>query len=281
MKIFICSKGRAKTIKTHFILKDVPFKIILHTEEDKLEYSKNDTLNPNDLIVSGCPAGIHYQRQWVKDNLVEDGEWFLFIDDDISKITALPEPYYNDDYFNVGSKYNKDYVSLFKTEIDIYKFLEICKEMIKKSDSMGIHMAGFASTPNYFFRENKWRYVGYILGGCTLHKKNKILNWDKNNSTMEDWGMSSENLLLFGKVLINNYVFSVADMYVLGGIGKYNVRVAQKIIDCAYLIKKYAGLLAYKKKSGCHPKAELRIRFNNINQVELWRFWMRNGKDKV
>ena len=34
MKIFICSKGRAKTIKTHFILKDVPFKIICDTDQN-------------------------------------------------------------------------------------------------------------------------------------------------------------------------------------------------------------------------------------------------------
>jgi len=36
-------------------------------------------------------------------------------------------------------------------------------------------------------------------------------------------------------------------------------------------MKKYPNLFRYKEKKGCHPKAELQIRFNNPKQIIEWK----------
>ena len=74
MKIFILSKGRPDTIRTHLLFKGVDYKIVLHNEGERRNYLLNNTIDPNKIIVSGVPFGVAAQRQWIQENLVEKDE---------------------------------------------------------------------------------------------------------------------------------------------------------------------------------------------------------------
>jgi hypothetical protein len=94
---------------------------------------------------------------------------------------------------------------------------------------------------------------------------------DPKIQAMDDYGFSAEHHYLYGKVLINNFLWPVAGHYEPGGIGTYEDRVGRKIQDCNYLMQKYPGFFRYKVKKDCHPKAELQVRFTNETQVQTWR----------
>ena len=97
------------------------------------------------------------------------------------------------------------------------------------------------------------------------------LTYDENVEAMEDFCYCAEQLIKNNCVLINAWIKPKAGHYEKGGIGTYDERVERKIIDCEYLMNKYQNFFRYKKKKGCHPKAELQIRFNNPKQIIEWK----------
>ena len=149
--------------------------------------------------------------------------------------------------------------------------MKVCKEMTDFADRYGIYYCGFAVVDNAYFRVKKYRYVGYVISKLALIKKTPLIDYDLKIQAMDDYGYTAENLKIFGRVLINNYIFPVANHYQIGGIGTYEERKPKKIADAKYLMNKYPGLFRYKKKVGCDPKAEIQVRFTNPKQVNLWR----------
>src|SRR3990167_8390520 len=196
------------------------------------------------------------------------------MDDNICMINGVQGELYDSDELDV--KNDKKLKREFDRDIPILHFLEVCQEMIQKADAENIYHIGFATTPNFFFRPKKYRTVGYVIGKMTLTKESD-LNWDPNLLAMDDYGYTAQNLLRYGKVLINNFINPVKRHYAEGGIGNYAQRLESKIKDCEYLMTTYPGLFRYNEKVGCHPKAELLLRLNNEEQVNGWQRTMQGG----
>jgi hypothetical protein len=129
---------------------------------------------------------------------------------------------------------------------------------------------GYATVDNYFFNSKKYKNVGYVISKAVAIKYNGI-KYDKKVEAMEDFCYCAEQLIKNNCVLINAWIKPKAGHYEKGGIGTYDDRVERKIIDCEYLMKKYPNFFRYKTKKGCHPKAELQIRFNNPKQIIKWK----------
>jgi hypothetical protein len=276
MKIYIPSKGRATTITTHTLFKNYDYTVVVANEEEYTAYS--NTIGIEHLVNAHIPYGVAYVRQWILDQ-VPQGEWFLMLDDNVSSFTALPEPEYTREELDphIMSKETQDtFKKLFETEITTEQFLEICSQMIEKANIIGAHLCGFATVDNWYFRNKKWREVGYVITKMALVKKSH-LTYDTAFTAMDDYYFTAENLLHFGKVLINNYVYRNATHYQDGGIGPYKEREPRKIADAELLMQRYPGLFRYKNKVGCHPKAEVQIRFTSLKQVAKWRAAMLKG----
>ena len=280
MKIVIPTKGRALTIKSHLMLKKagVPFKIIVHNQEEYDKYIQNPTIQKEDLVISGQPYCVSAQRQWILENLIDEGEWFLTLDDNVVGFTGVPEELSDRETLPVEE--DKELSKEYYKDLSVERFLKICDEMIKKSDQEQIYYCGFAVVDNFYFRGKKYRNVGYVISKVALIKKTKLINYDQKVMATDDYAYTAENLKIFGKVLINNYVFPTAGHYEEGGIGNYEQRVNKKIVDCEYMMKKYPGLFRYKIKADCHPKAEVQINFTNLEQVEAWRESLKIGSHK-
>lgn len=272
MKIFILSKGRADSISTHKLFDDYDYKIVLHNEDEKTAYLKNDSISPEKLIVSGAPFGVAHQRQWIQDNLVEKGEWYVSLDDNIRAFQAVPLPHYAKE--SIPVQIDPKSKELFETPCSAKTFLEICGNMAAIGEIERAYNIGFGTTPNFFFRGRKLRYVGYVISKACV-RKNVGTPFELEAQSMEDYAYTAETLLRYGKVLINNYVFPVAGHYEKGGIGTYAERLPHKIKDSAYLMKKYPGLFRNPKKKTADSQGELMIRFTTLAQVEQWRAFMR------
>lgn len=270
MKIVIPSKGRPHTIKTNLYLDQGgvhDYIIVLHNEEERKNYLCNKSIRPETLVVSGADWGISNQRNWIIGNLIEKGEWYISLDDNIDHFEVVNDKYMFLQEIDVQSKEvtQKD----FSNQINALDLLCLIKKDIIMADRIGACYCGMAVVDNYYFRAKKYRTVGYCISKAVAIKHMGI-TYDPKIQAMDDYGFTAENLVRFGKVLINNWIFPKAGHYEQGGIGTYEQRLPKKIADGEYLMKKYPGLFRYKEKKGCDPRAEIQFRFTNEKQVRGW-----------
>jgi len=275
MRMFIVTKGRYDAISTHKVFKDLDYTIVVHNEEEKQKYCANPTIDPARVVVSGVPTGQYgqvHQLNFVFDNLTEKGEWFLFADDDILSLTAVPEPYYKAPALDVKSK-EIDWKAIYDTPCSNERFVAICREMIEVAGRIGAHWCGFAAVDNFFFRGKKWATSAYVVGVLTL-SQNTGLRFDPEIS-MSDMAMTAEQLFTYGSILVNHYVCPINRHFLKGGLGVYEDRIPYRLKDCEILMKRYAGLFRYRKSypgvKNYVPKTDLQIRLHNKKQVAAWR----------
>lgn len=281
MRIVIPSYNRAEAIRTHKLLTGLDYYIFVNNQEQFDAYSANKTIESGRIINMNLPKkGIAEARQWIQDNFIQKDEWYISLDDNINYFLGVPEPHYSEEF--IDTKKDKSLKPLFeKNKISGERFVEICEEMRVLGESKRAYNIGFSTTPNYFFRPQKIRYVGYVISKAVVRKNVGIpfVREDgEYTEAMEEFGYNAECLLRYGKVIINNYVFASAGHYQKGGIGTYEERVDRKVKDCELLMKQYPFLFGFKIKKGCHPKGELAIRFTSLEQVEKWRFYMNKIK---
>ena len=291
IKVLIPSYKRGTTISTHKLFQDCDlFEVHIAIHNDDLEYFQNDSINENCTIHvtyeptsnEGITSGLVNQRNWLVQHLLDEGEWALMADDNIEKFTNVEKDFYDKQELpveedNSNVYWNKIYGHTSTPE----ELHELLTKDIYLANQIKANVIGFATTPNPFFRTRKYRTIGYCLGKSFLIKRTDF-RWDKGIRAMEDYQLSAEQILRYGKVLLNNYIKPIAKHYQEGGIGTYSARLPKKIQDCIYLKQKYPGFFRYKTKKGKHPYAELQVAFNSEKQIEKWRFFMKkvlnNGK---
>lgn len=269
--IYIPSYNRAKTITTTKWLDEsnIPYKVLLHSEKCKKEYLKAGIVKEDYIIVTNAEKGITNQRNWIVDNLAVKGKWYISFDDNIRTFKRVVDEYYfNCKKIDVESKEVTQ--KTFSKEIRAKEYIELLLEDIKIAEIIKAEYIGYATVDNYFFNSKKYKNVGYVISKAVAIKYNGI-EYDKKVEAMEDFCYCAEQLIKNNCVLINAWIKPKAGHYEKGGIGTYDDRVERKIIDCEYLMNKYPNFFRYKTKKGCHPKAELQIRFNNPKQIIKWK----------
>lgn len=278
MKIFINSYNRPEMISTPMLLDEcgVDYKIVLHNKDEYDRYVLNPKIRKETLFVADQPVGMAGIRNWVLENLVKEGEWYVILDDNITEFQSVPEPEYSEIALDVKGR-PEYYKKLFENKVDAKRMIEVFEDSIKTAEKTGAKLIGFGSNLNFFFRSKKYREVGYVIGKTQIIKKTH-LRYDLNVSAMDDYLWTAQNLETFGKVLVNNYFVAVKKHYAQGGIGVYEDRLPAKLRETAYLMDRFPGLYRYKLKAGCHPKAEVQLRFTSLKQVEMWRAFMRSKR---
>lgn len=276
MKIFINSHNRAYTLTTPKLLDEcgIDYTVILHNEGQRSEYEMGGRVDMSKVIVANQPVNMTGIRNWMlESDLIENGEWYVILDDNITEFQMVSPPHYYEEVLPVKKEPSK-YKDIYENKVNAIAMLGVFEDSIREAEKRGAKLVGFASTPNFFFRDRKWREVGYVIGKTQLIKKTD-LRYDLNTTSMDDYAWTALNLERFGKVLINNYFVALKKHYAKGGIGTYAERLPSKIKDCEYLMKRFEGLFRYKIKAGTDPRAELAIRFTSLEQVERWRAFMR------
>jgi hypothetical protein len=269
--IYIPSYNRANTIKTTKYLdaSNVPYTVLLHSDNCKKEYLDAGLVDEKNIIVTNAPFGITNQRNWMVDNIAKLGEWYISLDDNIRGFKKVVDKYY-DKYKKLDVTDSDITQKDFNQEITASELINLIEQDIKLCENLHIEYLGFATVDNFFFNSKKYKTVGYVISKAVAIKY-QGLRYDINLEAMEDFGYCAEQLKKNNAVLINSWIKPIAGHYEEGGIGTYEKRVPRKIIDCEYLMKKYPNLFRYKEKKGCHPKAELQIRFNNPKQIIEWK----------
>lgn len=270
MKIFINSYGRADLITTPALLdaSGIPYTVVLHSLEEAENYNNAGLLGKANVVIANQSVGLVNMRNWILENLVDDDEWYLLLDDNIKKFTSVSDTFYHAEELPV--KKEKRFKEIFECETSATQFMTICEETIAKAEWTGAKLAGFASNVNFYFREKKWREVGYVIGKTQLIKKTD-LRYDLNVKMTDDYLWTAQNLVRFGRVLINNYAVGIKKHYMVGGIGPYESRLKYKLPEVEYLMRRFPGLFRFKIKKNHNPKSEILLNFTSLEQVYEWR----------
>jgi len=268
--IYVPSYNRANSIKTTAWLdkSGIPYKVLLHSQECRSEYLEAGLVRDEDIIVTGAPFGVTSQRNWIVNNLAVKGEWYISLDDNIRGMKRVVDKHYSKRKLNVESPDISQ--ADFSQSFSAAEYLELLEKDIVVADSIHAEYIGYATVDNYFFNSKKYKPVGYVISkACAV--KYQGLKYDPELEAMEDFGYCASQLVKNNCVLINAWIKPVAGHYEAGGIGTYEMRVPRKVKDCKYLMKKYPNLFRYKAKKGCHPKAEIQIRFHSPKQLIEWK----------
>jgi len=278
VKVIIPTKGRSDTIRTHLLFKNYMKNvyILVHTDEEWNEYRRNESIDRRRLIVSGVPAdayGLTRQREWAVTNIVDEDEWFVFADDNIRELHAVPEPWYSEDVLPLPKSYSREWRLRYWTPCPADEFIDvICEGMAERAEAEGIKLCGFPACDNWFFRAIHWKYCCYIIGKMTVQKNTDLVY--NHNISMEDFAQTARRLVRDGRVLMNNYARMHSGHYEKGGMGLYEERIAVRKKDCIKLMEMYPGLFRYKKLKGFVPGTDLALKVTE-KTVDAWRQTMR------
>lgn len=247
MKIFIPSYGRAGIITTHQLLKGQDYRILVHDSSEYSSYAQNPTIDRNRLVTTGQPLGIARQRNWVLDHLVEAGEWFCFMDDNIRGFEKLRGGLYDLLAQPVESFGSTFWGPRYKNPVEAKELMKALSETAEHASDIGTHFAGCATTDNFFFRGKKWRETGFVCTKLAIVRAG-TLRFDPRFTAKDDVDFSAANLQKYGKVLVNNYLFPRGAHFSPGGIGKKDIRRFYSQQDAALLVKKWPTLCAYSRR---------------------------------
>lgn len=267
IKIFIPSYQRATKISTPSLLGGVDFKVVLHNNEERESYIKaHPELEPH-IIVSGLPPGISAQRQWIKDNLVKDNEWFAMLDDNIRKFNIFPDEIYDNEELVYDASKRFYWEHCYG---NAQRLMQCFEETITEAEWRETGFCGFANIDNAFFRRKKWKSIGLIVAKMCLQKKDD-LRYDPLIHCIDDYDYSIAAMLKYGSILVNSYVCPIANHNEAGGLGKLEERAPRKREDCKRLMEKYPGLLRYKDRKNSLEGCEVSLRFYSEKSFMKWR----------
>ncbi len=272
MKTFILTYNRPYSITSHLAFPDA--KVVVHNEKQADLYA--ETVNPDNIIISNAKTddfGKVRQQEWVMNKFVKKGEWFIFADDDIKRLTAVPKQFYDILMMPVQEpSLGAFFRDIFKTRCTPEYFDYIAKDTIAYAEKVNARMCAFPLLDNHFYRGKKYRTVGYCAGGLIL-LKNDDIKWDYT-VTMEDFQMTADHLLRFGSVVINNYVCPNCGYYNEGGLGTYEERVPARLKDVKTLMGRFPDMFRIKDRKEFVKNSDVQVRLTSPEQVYKWRLEM-------
>jgi hypothetical protein len=97
MKVYVPSHNRPDTIKTSKYLEasGIDYRVLLHDTEQEAAYLKAGIVPKGKIIVTNAAPGITNQRNFIRSELVEPGEYYISLDDNISGFTRVVDEYYD------------------------------------------------------------------------------------------------------------------------------------------------------------------------------------------
>lgn len=238
--------------------------VMLHNAEDKHKFIKGNTIFGTPVVTDN-PKGLAFQRNSALD-MVEDGEWCVFMCDDFKMVKAFNYENYMDlesppfDMRNQAPHRYKQTISLSQM---FYTF----PYLIALAETANIHLIGFAFNDNPRNNQRKFGHKGLVDGRFWLIKKSS-LRFDTNAQLIDDVAWTALNLKYFKNNLVFNWIDPEFDRYTKGGFGTIEERIEQRRSECAYLVKKFPTLIQYAQKAGWPPGTHIKIK-NRGDKLKL------------
>ena len=259
MKLIIPSYNRAENLTTPFleVFKDFDIYLLLHSEEQKKDYLHFNNYDNVTVIVTNIDTkaggGLPKQRKYAVDNILVDGEWCLFADDNVKSVYGVEDFIWHNE---IILDKNKDDWENYSSK----QFNNRVRQISEHADSVGAYHVGFLPAHNYFFANKKYREYGFCMGKMTMWKKDVNFIWNNYyTNSIEDFNHTAMHLVNYGKVLVVDFIYPIASHYSAGGIGNKKNRKQERIDSIKTIMKMYPDLFRKKKRPDNYPDISLKI----------------------
>lgn len=279
--IYVCTYSRPDTISTPSILEDLDYTVVVHSDEWYDKYKAAGVVPADRMVVSGVQSGTYgkaNQHNWVLDNLVDAGDWIMFMNDNITGFQAVPYPLHSEESFDFSTSSipGNEWRRTYRTVVDMRTLMRIVDDLIVHAEEVGAWYCGFSVYENYYFRPKKWQERKLIVGNCVIMRKCTL----RYNCLTDDTWMTSLQLLKRGTTLHDKFTFVNQKHYTAGGIGAYEERVPVLLREAKFMYDLFDGLHEYYMKQGgipggYIPKTYLKFRLHTAKQIANWRESMR------
>lgn len=278
-KIFIPSYNRAGSgvFTTVNLLENAgchDYKVVVRPSQyqDYLRYVKR-----SNLLVLPYEGGLNAAREFIRGRL-KRGEWSIQFDDNVRGFIQPSKKFYRQNN-EIAPGPGESMITRARWQRtmnehvswkEFYKLVVL--DTLREAEKRGAWLAGFSAHENPAFRARKWTDVGYVCGKMLL-MRNQGLRWNQSTeSSGEDYALTAAHLYQNGRVLVNKWGHPLRVHYQPGGCGPYEERLPAMQRAQQELTQRYGDLFGVKNANSPEKKqGELRIRFNNLEQVERWR----------
>jgi hypothetical protein len=250
MKIFVFTYDRFDSITTSKMLEDedIDHIVLCHTEEQREQFAKAGRVRCDRLISTGSPRGLAYNRNVALD-MMEMGEWAMFLVDDFKSVTELRNYDTARDPLPITTKNQRVYAERFKHPITMRQFVARGEGLRRHCESVGAKLGGFAGIDNPLFRRGHWGYIVLADGRAWMVQRSD-LRFDEHVQMIDDLCWTAQNIQRFGVVAVDRWVLPDCRRYTAGAFGSIRDRLPQKLSEAAYLVGAYPELVRYAPKAG-------------------------------
>lgn len=260
MKTFTFFYNRYDTATTSIALAEskIHHHVLIHSDEDYGKFLKGKTI-AGVPVVTNNRKGLAYQRNSALD-LMDVGEWAVFMCDDFEKIRSLPFEWIKSNRMNLPITFenqNRFRLSNYSTP-SLKEMFSLFPTLIELAERNGIHLIGFGLHDNPMNLKNKFSHRGLADGRFWLVKKSAY-RFDEKAQLIDDVAWTAENLLRHKNVLILNWLVPYFERYTAGGFGTTAERMELRKKECMYLVRKYSPLIRFAKKPGWPEGSHIRL----------------------
>ena len=264
LKVFVFGYNRYDSMSTSIMLEQegIEHYVLCHTQDAADLFVENGTAKKERLIVTNCPRGLAYQRNYAL-NMMEEGEWALFLVDDLKSVSELRNyDRTKEAKLPITTENQNHYGKRFENPITMIQFMKRTHELIAECEKYGANLGGFAGINNPLYRAKHWSY-NVLADGRAWAVRKTHLRFDENVQLIDDLCWTALNIKHFGLVIVNQWVLPDCRRYSAGAFGSIEERMPQKLAEAKYLVETYPELISFKEKAGWPFGAHVVLRQRN------------------
>lgn len=252
MKCYIITKADLGRFKCRPIVAKYGWRptYVCHTNE-QADVLVSAGVQRKNVRVSGAPCtiqGVSLQREYVAQHLMPQGEWCLWLDDNVYSVTglrpALAEKHPKSLSWDDGTNWRHE----FAHELEPNELGWHVRETLNRAEACGTIFAAFANEENILFRRNHWQSHGYCRTRFALYRNDGSTWVPFDTMMLEDMAKSIDVVCRYGQIVINRYVRCLKEMFEPGGIGTFNERLPWLRDNCQKLMAMYPGLVKTQRQ---------------------------------
>lgn len=259
MRTFIFTYDRPDSFTTPDFVWDENTTVLLHDEPTKAKYESANPKIVGQVIATGNPKGLAYQRNYALDQM-ETGEWAIFLVDDMKSLTRVQWLYDEKiKKIDVSLENQKKIKPYMKKPMPSDEFITYCQQLTNKVGDYNCNLIGFGNYDNVLFRGSRYSYNSLADGRAWLVRKTQ-LRFDEQTQLVDDMCWCAKNRSVGFDLLIANWILPDCRRYSKGAYGSKDERMEQKIRECKYIVDHYSDFVQYAPKAGWPELSHVKMR---------------------
>lgn len=248
MKLYVCSSGNVPRMHAAAWLGKTGIDIVVVTHTNEMADRIAPVMPYAELVVTGITGlgrgMLSSSRNFIGDRLLQRNEWYIGMDDNCQRISALPHNVQKPGHID-PAQLPAGYTSwrkAFDVTVPPAKVPRLFESIIKECERVGTIYGAPSAQDNPFYRGKiKWSYCKYVKAKAYVLKNLPDIRWHLGSSN--DAYLTTQVKAEFGAVVVDNFSHAVAKRYEPGGLGTFEERMPGYRNTAEILAQRYPGLV--------------------------------------